>query len=268
MDWTVYYLSILATRRSPIHNRPTVWLLAFNFVGFGITMPFYCILHILSRPVQTPTPKRPSDSTVLQWRLIPFSTALGYGIPTIIGCIPNLSPKTHRLAIQSWGVYPLFVLLTQEILFYIFSRSSVPTSSSSSQMSKPTTPPKSRPAPLNAYVFAISWSALTYIWTMSLLLTCIFFPSLFSPSAQQNFSLREFFIPAFPSGPGWEAPQVGSLVESLHTLLKWDILTGCWAACIWVVTGSWDARTVSFWSSPSYLLCSSVVWFVLFGFGE
>lgn len=210
-------------------------------------MPVYAIFQILSTPASTASsPQQLSAETVLQWKVLPYSITLGYIIPTILSCWPLFSPKTHRIAVLLWGCYPLYILLCQKVL------------TRSIAQFKPSPPSKkSKDETTHAwkilqstYVFGIRCIALTYVWSMTLLLTCYLFPSIFTTQAIRELSFRDVLFPTWPpAGLNVKGQNVDSLLEGFHILLKWDLLTGCWAGAIMAICKLWDTRLVSFTSS-------------------
>jgi len=63
---------------------PTIWLMAFNVYGFGVIMPIYCIVHLLSGGVHFGSSRTVSPSSVQHLRFLPLGITLGYIVPTFL----------------------------------------------------------------------------------------------------------------------------------------------------------------------------------------
>jgi hypothetical protein len=125
---------------------------------------------------------------------------------TQLQSLPSLSSFSHRLAIAAWSIYPLILAGVQCILVFILS------SSNNSEVSTQPTFPVLK----STYLFGIRCSALTHVLTMSIIITCLLFPSLFAGSTRSSVeSFSGFWFPGWPAGIllpfGAKGKMVGSL---------------------------------------------------------
>lgn len=87
-------------------------------LSFGLTMPTYCIISLLTGPrlFNSLSPQSQiKSSSIRALRVLPWSMTLGYIIPTILMSSRSFSSTVHQYLLAFWQPFPLWVALFQII---------------------------------------------------------------------------------------------------------------------------------------------------------
>ncbi|CRG91162.1 hypothetical protein PISL3812_08210 [Talaromyces islandicus] len=82
------------------------------------------------------------------------------------------------------------------------------------------------------YAFAFSLAAIPHVIVLSIALTAMLYPGLYSNRLLGLLSLQNVFIPPSP----WSDTKAPHLVEGCKWLLQWDYITGSTGVLVWVLT--------------------------------
>lgn len=82
------------------------------------------------------------------------------------------------------------------------------------------------------YAFAFALAAIPHLTVMSITLTALLYPGLYSSRTISVLSLHNVFIPPSP----WSDAKAPHLVEGCKWLLQWDYITGSFGVLVWVLT--------------------------------
>ncbi|KAI4193941.1 MAG: hypothetical protein LQ350_008062 [Teloschistes chrysophthalmus] len=231
---------------------------------YSTIMPVYLGLHVLTSPTALSSPSPLAQDFFIDPPALAAwapAYALAYMLPTFLVALP--APKyfswtTRQNIMAWWELYPIpfkiFQILLARYMFdkttgaFIFpTSSSAPPSSSSSAVSKSssssTTTTASRKKTTlhllqNFYLFAIAFSTVTHLITLTLTISPLLFPSLFSStvvsalhSTPSATSLRPTSV-LIPSSP-FSSVKVTTAGEGLWRLLVWNASISSIAPLIW-----------------------------------
>jgi hypothetical protein len=229
-------------------------------LSFGLTMPAYCIVSLLTGPrlLDSPSPQPQIESSSIRaLRILPWSMTLCYIIPTILMCSRSFSGTLHQYLLAFWQPFPIWVALFQ-IIFSMGTSGSLlsnhPVELSSLRSSRTTVPhpllwisPKSsflqyqplvkanssRIATIRALAYATnfaSYCAAFLHWvTIFLLLIAKFVSSLTTALGISGLSIIKTFMPANPFSP----VQIRAMPQGVLVFLQYDFYIGTLAALIW-----------------------------------
>ncbi|KAI9743460.1 MAG: hypothetical protein M1818_002772 [Claussenomyces sp. TS43310] len=216
--------------------RVCLWGLGIQYAGYFLVMPWYCftkLSHLSHRSMTNTSPKIRQEkvsSLITAMKVVPWSMAIGYVIPTILICIPGFSSPTHQHLIAFWQNFPLWVVLLQLSLETLVT--SLHTISPLRQAQTVYIPSASC-----AYNLAFAASALTHTLTISIVTMACCFPHIFAPKTARALQPWNVLIP-----PRWDRKkQIGSMAEGAQNFLLWDYYVGTGAAMLWAVAVVWDS---------------------------
>lgn len=229
-------------------------------VSFGLTMPTYCIISLLtgSRLVDLRSPQLRIESNSIQaLRVLPWSVTLGYIVPTILMCSRSFSSTAHQYLLAFWQPFPLWVALFQVIFSMGTSKpllSSDQTevntlNSPKMSVTRPLlwmcskspflqyrpllTPNGTRIATLRALAYATnfaSYCAAFLHWiTIFVMFISKLVPSVSLCLGVPELSLVKTFMPANPFSP----VQITAMPQGVLAFLQYDCYIGILAALIW-----------------------------------
>lgn len=208
-------------------------MLAMQGVGYGIIMPLYGAIHLLISPTAVSEPsKLPQQVQTLEdpgLYTLPWSTVVGYILPSILMSLPIFSPVTHQYLVAAWQFFPLWVFFLQ--LFFGWAHRYLNTET----RPKPHwTPGHSHATELmalhRAYIFAFTTSTLTQL--SSILLVACF------KTTPRPMSYRKIFLP-----PNFRSrAQIKDMVQGAHNFLQYDQYVGSLAAVTWAAMLHYNTR--------------------------
>jgi hypothetical protein len=229
-------------------------------LSFGLTMPTYCIISLLSGPrlLVSPSPQPQIESSSIRaLRSLPLSMTLGYIIPTILMCSRRYSSTVHQYLLAFWQPFPIWVAFFQIIFSMGTSRSllsshptkvntltslttSVPRpllwmgpNSSFLQYEPLVKPNSTRIATLRALAYTTNFAsycaALLHWITIIILLILKFVPNLSDVLRVPEFSIIQTFMPANPVSP----VQITAMPQGVLAFLQYDFYIGIVTALIW-----------------------------------
>jgi hypothetical protein len=208
-------------------------------LSFGLTMPTYCIVSLLTGPrlLDSPSPQPQIESSSIRaLRVLPWSMTLGYIIPTILMCSRSFSGTVHQYLLAFWQPFPIWVALFQ-IIFSMSTSGSllswIGPKSSFLQYQPLIKPNSSRIATLRALAYATnfaSYCAAFLHWaTIFILLIAKFVSSLTTALGISGLSIIKTFMPANPFSP----VQIRAMPQGVLAFLQYDFYIGTLAALIW-----------------------------------
>lgn len=204
-------------------------------VGYGVIMPLYSVVHLLTSPTAVPNPatlakqiqtlENPGLST------LPGSIIIGYILPAVLMSLPIFPPKVHQYLVVVWQLFPIWVVSLQYILGLCYKYYSA-----NPQYKRRWESGHTHSSELmmlhRAYVFAFTISTLTHMASILIVVSAKYFPSLFSPLASGSFSFVDVFLP-----PNFHShAQIKDMVQGAHNLFQYDQYVGSTASIVWAVT--------------------------------
>jgi hypothetical protein len=229
-------------------------------LSFGLTMPTYCIISLLTGPrlLDSPSPQpQIKSSSIPGLRVLPWSITLGYIIPTILMCSWSFSNTVHQYLLAFWQPFPLWVALFQ-IIFSMGTSGSL-LSSHQTEVNTLSSPETLLPRPLLwlgaksfflqykppikadisristlrafAYVtnFASYCAAFLHWITILICLIPKFVPGLATFLGIPDINMLKAFMPANQFSP----VQITAMPQGVLAFLQYDFYTGIFATLIW-----------------------------------
>lgn len=216
-------------------------------LGYGFTMPLYGIAHLLTSKTTGKFCQGFAEAlkiTNLQFlEDLPVALIVGYFLPTILMAFPLPSNSVHQWLAGLWQGFPVWVLLVQWILSHVrkfWGKTLLPGSRI-----------ENRHLLHGAYMFAFSSTCITHVCTLATITARRFFPSMFSPLAQETLTFSKVFIPPYFRDPG----PMESMASGIHNFFQYDQYIGSTAALAW-------AAAISLASKKDGLVLSEWVWLV------
>ena len=94
-----------------------LWACAMQGVGYGIIMPIYGAVHLLTsstaREDRSLLRKSVQMRKISSLDTLPWSLTLGYVLPAVMMSLPVFSSKTHQFLVVVWQLYPVWIVILQ-----------------------------------------------------------------------------------------------------------------------------------------------------------
>jgi len=179
----------------------------------------------------------------LQLAVAPFSILLGYGIPSVMMCLPAPA-KISFDAKQGWAgaqqLWPIWIAITQIILSTVVAVFDPMVNVVTEDERKTKTLKYLR----YAYTFALTSSMAGHLTSWGLCFLAYAFPVLFSDKYAAMMQPSLVFWPVWPFG----SRQADTLADGAVWFLQWDLITSGAAVLLWAYTlrVGVEGREVSF----------------------
>lgn len=250
-----------------ILTQPSVmcWGLIIQRGTFAVFMPIHLAIHLSTSPTVSSRKAKDFAVRIPSLLSIPISLAIGFIVPAVALALPAPSILTYDQKqnwIAAWQVFPIWVEVLQETFSFLFAK----LSSSRPQSSQP-----SRDLDIQTikalrmvYIFVLIIAGITRITTLSLSLTSVLFPSIFTPEHRGVLNPSNVFQPASIS----PSKMMASVGEGAAQLLLYDEVCGSAALLVWsialLVTKYSETRPLCL-ATTAKILASSAVLVPLFG---
>ena len=241
------------------------WSLIIQRGTFAVFMPIHLAIHLSTSPTVSSRKAKDFAVKIPSLLSIPISLAIGFIVPAVALALPAPSISTFDQKqnwIAGWQVFPIWAEILQETFSFFFaklSRSQPKSSQASRDLDT-----KTIQALRMVYIFGLSIAGITRIFTLSLSLTSVLLPSIFTPEYRGTLNPSNVFQPTsiLPS------KMVASVGEGATQLLVYDEFCGSVALLVWsmalLVTKYSETRPLGL-STTAKLLASSAVLVPLFG---
>ncbi|KAF4544453.1 Atma protein [Lasiodiplodia theobromae] len=231
--WTLMQLEAKreGNKRRVIAYTTLIGLLYQN-ISVAITIPLWSLLHLLTLPKRTNSAALTASLTLpaSEARMLPWAMALGYIVPSLAMSLPSpalTTPLVQQWLASAWQVFPLWIYLAQTVILRPFFTSRTPTPSSPAAAAT-----SSYHAASSTHLFALLFAAIPHATTLTLSLSTLAFPSLFSPTTAAALHPAAVFLPKLsPAGTTGV-----SLAEGTTRLMQWDELVSSVASVVWAAT--------------------------------
>ncbi|OJD29549.1 atma protein [Diplodia corticola] len=232
--WTLMQLE--AKRQGNKHRiiaYTTLIGLLYQNISVAITIPLWCLLHLLALPSRTNSSALTASLSFspTEARILPWAMTLGYILPTAAMSLPSpaLVPAlTQQTLVSAWQVFPLWIHLSTAAILRPFFSTTTPTTS---------TTPTTTSTP---HLFAFLLATIPHAATLSLSLSTLLFPALFRPSLAASLHPAAVFLPKYspasPSSASSASAAAIPLEEGVHRFMQWDECVSGAAAVVWAAT--------------------------------
>ncbi len=251
-----------------------------QIVTYCIVMPLYLFLHLLTSPTNTASPSLltgtvTADNNVATAFLAADPAdlaawapafALSYLLPSFLVIFPAprfMSWTVKQYIMASWDLYAVpfkifQILLAKYVFRKIYTSASgqrgVPVKTSTSGEPDKESLAEKKAETLGilrkTYLFAFLTAAVTHVISLTLSLSSVFFPAVFSSSLSSAVESKVYgghspyaFAPGnifLPVSPFYTA-QVKSPGEGLHHFLVWNMAVSNFAPVVWAGLQLWGA---------------------------
>ncbi|KAH8703342.1 hypothetical protein BGW36DRAFT_354763 [Talaromyces proteolyticus] len=238
--------------------------LVFHYSHAMVT-PLYSIWNLFWSPLQTNLNKsRPRDYVINRVDTIALisSQALAYIVPLALFAapVPQVLSVFRKQTVVAWyQPWSVWIAVTHFIVTVFVRRWTQQSKSGTVDIYK-----ESRSNHRTIYGFAFGLTATPHIIVLSISLTALLYPGLYSPRFAGLLHPQNVFIPPSP----WSEIKAPHLVEGCKWLLQWDYIIGSTAVLVWVLTQYISlqlSQTHDKRCSWNCLLWKIVIWTVLTG---
>ncbi len=236
-------------------HRITVLGLLLQNIGFGCIAPIWMAIQLWTSPTVVNPDVNDLVVNPLQLAVAPLSILLGYGIPSVIMCLPAPA-KISFGAKQGWAgaqqFWAVWIMITQLTLSTIVAVANPMVNVVTEDERKTKTLKYLR----YAYVFALIASTGGHLTSWGLSLLAYAFPVLFTSKYDGMMQPLQVFKPVWPFGDR----KAHTLAEGALWFLQWDVITGASAVLLWAFTLRTEAegRKVMFYQFALGLILSLV----------
>lgn len=151
---------------------------------------------------------------------------LGYVAPSLAMALPSPFLTQQWLA-SAWQIFPFWIYLARTVILRPFFASPTPTPSSPAAAAT-----SSYHAASTTHLFALLLAAIPHATTLTLSLSTLLFPTLFSPATAAALHPAAVFLPKLsPAG----TTGVG-LAEGVTRFMQWDELVSSVASVVWAAS--------------------------------
>ncbi|KAI9834083.1 MAG: hypothetical protein M1819_003368 [Sarea resinae] len=240
-----------------------IWGLTVNTVSFGVTMPTYALVHLLTSPTTMssgPRAATPPSSVLFvapsKLAVMPWSIGVGLFVPTVLACLPvseSIPSSLKQNLVAFWQPFPVWVAISQFVLSSI-SSSLFTTSNKAGPLSH-----LRRLYSVAAYI-----GQATHVSSIFLSLIAYIFPTLFAPGVAARLHPATVFLPL----PFWSSTIAkGSPGEGSLHMMHWDQALGIAGMVLWALVLYRNAFAYSpkKWEGWFSVLHDSTISFVLEG---
>lgn len=225
-------------------------------IGFACIAPIWMAIQLLTSP--TVHDPNVDDLVVspLQLAVAPLSILIGYGIPSIMMCLPapaKISFDTKQAWTGVQQLWPIWIALTQVTL--------TTTAAVFDPMVNVMTEDDRRVKSLRylryAYTFALLTSTAGHLTAWGLAILSYAFPVLFSHKYQAMMNPWHIFWPVWPFGP----QKADTLADGALWFIQWDVVVGTAAVLLWAFTlrVGVERLPVLFWQWAVGLVLAAVI---------
>ncbi|KAI1144968.1 hypothetical protein F4825DRAFT_281278 [Nemania diffusa] len=213
----------------------SLWGLCVQYCGYFTTMPLYCYFYLL-RSSHTASAAVYSEHDILAVRSVPLSVLLGFVVPSVVMCLPQIhSGHSRQLAVAFWQNFPLWIALAQIPAMWRASRHTRQSDVAILAQSKKYSSTIKQVykivgvASLLVHVSGLLPIVLAVVWPEGLVSAL----SRLGLNERSLQSLRPhaFFLPA-----RWDSQvQINNMAEGAMNFLRYDYIVGTAAALLWAV---------------------------------
>ncbi|KAI0592958.1 hypothetical protein F4775DRAFT_56182 [Biscogniauxia sp. FL1348] len=254
------YLGILAVmmieglregNRSNTFRFFSIWACAIQIFSYGLVMPLYGIVHLLSSRASQAFGLGLAESTRVahqaSLKMVPEAMVIGYVIPAVLMSVPLFPNALHQWFGGLWQGSPVWAMLVQKAFASYYSKRRRTTSISHIQYdlkaegataagldaSSPQPPPQMGnrgPAYLSrVYSFAFACCVAAQLGPLAATAAVAVCPAAFPPALREAWTVAEVFAPPLFC----TSEQMRSMAAAMHGFFQYDQYVGSTAAIVW-----------------------------------
>ncbi|KAI1492104.1 hypothetical protein F5X96DRAFT_628363 [Biscogniauxia mediterranea] len=235
----------------------SIWACAIQIFSYGLVMPLYGILHLLTSRASQVSGLNLAESTRIAHRasvkMVPEAMVVGYIIPAILMSVPLFPNSLHQWFGGLWQGSPVWAMLVQKAFASYYSKRRRTTSISHLQYdlkvvekaeggaaaagldAPPPPPPMEETRGSSAYLlsrvysFAFICCVASQLGPLIVTLAVAVCPAVFPPYLRAAWALTEVFAPP----PFYTSEKMRSMASAMHGFFQYDQYVGSTAAVIW-----------------------------------
>jgi hypothetical protein len=195
--------------------------------------PLYAVWNLFWSPLETTSRKQDYVINRVETVGLLVSQAVAYVIPMALFAapVPNVLSVFQKQTVVAWyQPWSFWIAVTHFLVTLIvrpWIRQPDPEGSATSAAYR-----SARSNHRAIYAFAFALAAIPHLVVLSITLTALLYPGLYSSRLISLLSLQNVFIPPSP----WSDTKAPQLVEGCKWLLQWDYITGSTGVLVWVLT--------------------------------
>lgn len=195
--------------------------------------PLYAVWNLFWSPLETTSRKQDYMINRVETVGLLVSQAVAYVIPMALFAAPvpdmlSVFQKQTMVAwYQPWSVWIAVTHFLITLVVRPWIRQPDPEVSATAAAYR-----SARSNHRAIYAFAFALAAIPHLVVLSITLTALLYPGLYSSRLLGLLSLQNVFIPPSP----WSDTKAQHLVEGCKWLLQWDYITGSTGVLVWVLT--------------------------------
>jgi hypothetical protein len=205
-----------------------LWGMAVQLLGFGVVMPFYCLLHLVLDSSLPSAAQAIRLRDRVQLQVIIPAVALGFFLPTLLAIYPFESNDVRQRCVALWQAFPIYVGVFQLVFAGAVKRTSVSSGSQSFAL-----PEKQDWGMLRSvYRYGLTYALATQIMVGAALFLAAVRPDLLPQSVASRLTFSNVFVPSSPHS----FDRMTSPAAAMHAFLQYDQYVAAAALLLWAAT--------------------------------
>ncbi|KAB5576341.1 hypothetical protein GE09DRAFT_620878 [Coniochaeta sp. 2T2.1] len=205
----------------------SIWGSAMQLLGYGVIMPLYGIVHLLTSPVSAAANEQQTQIANLEeLEALPLALVIAYIMPAVLMSIPVLSDSTRQWFGAVWQGVPIWSTVCLKMIAAYLRRNKRGGFSASGN-------DRGRERRLLARVYGFAFAAclVGQLVPLGLILTARVCPSVFPAGVADVMTIWDVFVPP----PFWTGKKMKDMASGIHGFFQYDQYVGSLAAGIWAV---------------------------------
>ncbi|KAI1637173.1 hypothetical protein F4809DRAFT_335406 [Biscogniauxia mediterranea] len=227
----------------------SIWACAIQIFSYGLVMPLYGILHLLTSRASQVFGLNLAESTRIAHqasvKMVPEAMVVGYIIPAVLMSVPLFPNSLHQWFGGLWQGSPVWAMLVQKAFASYYSKRRRTTSISHLQydlkvekaegaagLDAPPPPMENRGSAYvlsRVYSFAFICCVASQLGPLMVTLAVAVCPAAFPPHLRAAWAMTEVFVPPLFYASG----KMQSMGSAMHGFFQYDQYVGSTAAVIW-----------------------------------
>ncbi|KAI5922214.1 hypothetical protein F4810DRAFT_675010 [Camillea tinctor] len=226
----------------------SIWACAIQIFSYGLVMPLYGIIHLLSSRASQAFSLRLAESTRIahqaSLKMVPEAMVIGYIIPAILMSVPLFPNSLHQWFGGLWQGSPIWAMLVQKAFASYYSKRRRTTSISHIQydlkfekaegaagldVSPPQIENRGSIYLSKVYSFAFICCVASQLGPLLVTIAVAVLPAIFPPHLRAAWTMSEVFMPPL----FYTSTKMQSMASAMHGFFHYDQYVGSTAAIIW-----------------------------------
>ncbi|KAB5540309.1 hypothetical protein GE09DRAFT_253672 [Coniochaeta sp. 2T2.1] len=205
----------------------SVWGSAMQLLGYGVIIPLYGIVHLLTSPASAANNEQQTRIANLEdLEAFPLALFVAYIVPAILMSIPVLSDPTRQWFGAVWQGVPIWSTVWQKIFVAYLRRNNRRGFAASTNARG-----RERRLLGRVYRFAFAACLVGQLVPLAIIAAARLCPSLFPPGVADVLTFWDVFVPP----PFWTGEKMKDMASGIHGFFQYDQYVGSLGAVTWAV---------------------------------